>query len=729
MRFNLLAETRDKKKRESLPFCDMPHARVSHGIARGKAIFFGPIIPYADDFHLTSILSLKRVLRVIPKRLEDRQPMPGRGKCFDWDRGAAAKCGEDCSSTMTTTLAKPIEEVSNVTVRFVGDSGDGMQLVGSEFTRSSAIFGNDVSTFPDFPAEIRAPAGTPAGVSGFQVHFSSEDVHTPGDVVDTLVAFNPAALRMNIKDVREGGTVIVNDEAFGKSDLKKAGYENNPIEDGSLSQYHVHRVPISRLTREALKDTGLGAKQVDRCKNFFALGLVSWLYGRPMEPTLQWIASKFGKTPEVGQANTLVVKAGHAYGETAEMFHSSYHVAKATLTPGKYRRISGNEATSLGFIAAANLAGKELFYGSYPITPASDILHTLARYKNYRVKTFQAEDEIAAITSAIGASFAGALGLTGTSGPGLALKGEAIGLAVMTELPLVIVDVQRGGPSTGLPTKTEQADLFQALYGRNGECPVAVIAASSPADCFMAAIEAARIALEHMTPVILLTDGYIANGEEPWAIPNVKDLPKITVKHPTQMNGSSNGNGNGNGEADHFLPYKRNEDLVRPWALPGTPGLEHRIGGLEKADITGNINYDPANHEHMVRTREQKVANIARHLPEQKVLGPETGDLLVMGWGGTAGAIRSAVEIVQKKGYKVACTHLRYLNPMPSNIVDLMKRYKKVLIPELNTGQLRFVIRGKYLVDAIGLNKIQGKPFLVSEIETKIREIVDGMNR
>ncbi len=613
---------------------------------------------------------------------------------------------------------KPIEERSDVTVRFAGDSGDGMQLTGTQFTRTSAIFGNDICTFPDFPAEIRAPAGSLAGVSGFQVHFGSLEIHTPGDEVDTLVAFNPAALKMNVDDVREGGMIIVNDESFGATDLRKAGYSANPLDDGSLSTYKVHRVPISKLTREALKDTGLGTKQVDRCKNFFALGLISWLYGRPLEPSIKWIDHKFGKSPDVAEANRSVLKAGHAYGETCELFHSTYQVPKASLPPGKYRRISGNEAISLGFIAAAHQAGKDLFYGSYPITPASDILHNLSRYKNYRVKTFQAEDEIAAITSALGAAFAGDLAVTGTSGPGLALKGEAIGLGVMTELPVIIVDVQRGGPSTGLPTKTEQADLFQAMFGRNGECPVAVLAAASPADCFNMAIEASRIAIKFMTPVILLTDGYIANGEEPWAIPKPSDLPRIQTVHPK----SPDGNGNGNG--DGFLPYKRDPMLARPWALPGTPGLEHRIGGLEKEDVTGNVNYEPENHQHMVQTRARKVANIAKEIPEQAVFGPERGDLLVMGWGGTAGAIRSAVERVQAQGRPVAYTHLRYLNPFPRNLGEILKRYKKVLIPELNTGQLRFVIRGTYLVDAIGLNKIKGKPFLISELEAKIGEIL-----
>ncbi len=609
--------------------------------------------------------------------------------------------------------SKPIEALDEVTVRFAGDSGDGMQLAGTQFTRATVIFGNDVSTFPDYPAEIRAPAGSLAGVSGFQVNFSSRDIHTPGDMVDTLVAFNPAALRTNVKDVKNGGIVIVNEDAFGKTDLKKAGYENNPLEDGTLSKYRLFKVPISKLNSTALASSGLGAKEIDRCKNFFALGLISWLYHRPLEPTVEWIERSMAKKPEMIEANKAVLKAGYYFGETCELFQVSYKVSKAKLAPGKYRRISGNEATALGLIAAANLASKELFYASYPITPASDVLHTLAKYKNYRVKTFQAEDEIAAMTAAIGASFAGDISVTGTSGPGLALKGEGVGLAVMTELPVVIVDVQRGGPSTGLPTKTEQADLFQAVLGRNGECPVCVLAACGPADCFDMAIEAVRIATRFMTPVILLTDGYIANGEEPWLLPSVKNLPKIVVHHPEA-----------NGDAGAFKPYKRDDKLARPWAIPGTKGLEHRIGGLEKQDVSGNVSYDPDNHEHMIHTRAKKIAGIAHDIPDQTVFGPAEGDLLVVGWGGTAGAIRSAVERVQQKGHKVAGTHLRYMNPFPKNLGDLMKRYKKVLVCELNMGQLRYVLRATYLVDALGLNKVQGKPFRIAEIESKILDVL-----
>ncbi len=627
------------------------------------------------------------------------------------------------------TMPQGVQERTTVTIRFAGDSGDGMQLTGTQFTRTSAIFGNDISTFPDFPAEIRAPAGTLAGVSGFQVHFGSEELHTPGDEVDTLVAFNPAALKTNVDDVRDGGMVIVNEDSFGATDLKKAHYDSNPLEDGSLDKFRLIKVPATKLTQEALKDSPLGNRDKDRCKNFFALGLISWLYGRPLHAVEEWIDQKFGKNPDVASANRTVLHAGHAYGETCEFFEHTYHVSKAKLPPGRYRRISGNEATAIGFIVAGRLAGKDVFYGSYPITPASDVLHVLSRYKHFDVKTFQAEDEIAAVCSSIGASFAGDLGITGTSGPGLALKGEALGLAVMTELPLVVLNVQRGGPSTGLPTKTEQADLFQAMYGRNGECPMVVIAANSPADCFDTAVEACRIAMQHMVPVNLLTDGYIANGQEPWAIPDPDKMAPIVVKHPGPVKTSSgNGNGNGNGDVEPplFKPYLRDDRLVRPWALPGTEGLQHRIGGLEKADVTGNVNYEPENHEHMIATRQKKVDLIANHIPEQTVMGPEEGDLLVVGWGGTAGALRTAVERVQKQGKSVAHCHIRYLMPFPRNLGDVLKRYKKVLVAELNCGQLRFILRGKFLIDAYGINKVQGKPFLVSELENKINELLSN---
>jgi 2-oxoglutarate ferredoxin oxidoreductase subunit alpha len=613
---------------------------------------------------------------------------------------------------------KPIrEELEAVTIRFAGDSGDGMQLAGTRFTDASAVLGNDISTLPDYPAEIRAPAGTLPGVSGFQVHFASYDIHTPGDILDALVVMNPAALKTNIKDLRPGGILIVNTDAFTPSDLSKAGYQNNPLEDGSLSAYRVIRVPMNRLNREALAEVKLSPREADRCKNFFALGLVYWLYERPLEPTLRWIREKFKKNPAVLEANSRTLKAGYHYGEITEALPVHYRVPKARLKPGRYRKITGNEALALGLVAATQLANLPLVYASYPITPASDILHALAEMKRFGVCTIQAEDEIAAIGVAIGASFGGALGVTATSGPGICLKSEAIGLAVMTELPVVIIDVQRGGPSTGLPTKTEQADLLQAMFGRNGECPVAIVAPASPADCFHMVFEAVRLAVSYMCPVFLLSDGYLANGAEPWLIPNLAELPRIQVQHPTTPNS------NGNGEA-RFLPYKRDERLVRPWAIPGTPGLEHRIGGLEKEDVTGNVSYDPLNHEHMVRVRAQKIANIAQDIPELEVFGPPEGDLLVVGWGGTHGAIRTAVERAQRKGYAVAHAHLRYLNPMPRNTGEVLRRYRRVLVPELNAGQLRLLLRGYYLVDALGLNKVQGKPFLVSEIENKIYELL-----
>jgi 2-oxoglutarate ferredoxin oxidoreductase subunit alpha len=609
------------------------------------------------------------------------------------------------------------QQLESATIRFAGDSGDGMQLAGTQFTNASAILGNDISTLPDFPAEIRAPAGTLAGVSGFQVHFSSQAIHTPGDHLNALVAMNPAALKTNLKDLESGGILIVNSDAFNNSDLHKAGYKVNPLEDGSLKDYRVFRVPINTLNREAVSEVKLSPREADRCKNFFALGLVYWLYERPLEPTLRYIRDKFSKNPAVQEANTRTLKAGYNYGETTEALPVHYIVPPAAIKPGRYRKITGNEALAIGLVSAATLMNKSLVYASYPITPASDILHNLSEMKRFAVRTVQAEDEIAAMGMAIGASFGGALGVTATSGPGICLKSEAIGLAVMTEMPAIIIDVQRGGPSTGLPTKTEQADLLQAMFGRNGECPLAIVAPCSPADCFQMAFEAVRLAVGFMTPVILLSDGYLANGAEPWLIPSEAELPKMTVKHPTQPNS------NGNGEA-HFLPYKRDERLVRQWAIPGTPGLEHRIGGLEKEDVTGNVNYDPINHEHMVRTRAKKIANIANEIPLLEVNGPEQGDLLVIGWGGTYGAIVSAVQRAQRKGFKVAQAHLRYLNPMPRNTGEVLKRYKKVLVPELNAGQLRMLLRSEFLVDAIGLNKIQGRPFLVSEIEERISQLL-----
>src|SRR4051812_18061033 len=598
--------------------------------------------------------------------------------------------------------SKQVKPLSSVTIRFAGDSGDGMQLAGTQFTDTSALVGNDISTLPDFPAEIRAPAGTLAGVSGFQIHFSSTDIYTPGDDVDALVAMNPAALRTNLRAVRSGGIVVVNEDAFAEQDLKKAGYDRSPLDDGTLSGSRLIRVPINKMTAAAAKDSGLGAKDIDRCKNMFALGLVYWLYGRPLEPTLNYIASKFSKKPPVMMANSAVLKAGYHFGETSELFEEQFQVPKARLAPGTYRKVTGNEATAIGMIAASQLAGKQLIYCSYPITPASDILHSLSAQKNFNVVTFQAEDEIAAVGAAIGASFGGALGVTGTSGPGIALKAEAIGLAVMTELPLVIVDVQRGGPSTGLPTKTEQSDLLQVMYGRNGECPVPVIAACSPADCFNAIIEAFTIATKYMTPVIMLSDGYIANGAEPWMVPQFDKLEKLRITHPTEKND------------DHgFMPYKRDENGARPWAIPGTVGLEHRIGGLEKQDVTGNVNYEPGNHEHMVRLRAAKVAGIKPVGQDMLWTGPESGDMLIVGWGSTFGAIKAATLELQKEGLSVAACHVRYLNPLSTRLGEVMRRFKHVLVPEMNLGQLRMLLRDKFLIDAKGLNKVRGQPFTI----------------
>jgi 2-oxoglutarate ferredoxin oxidoreductase subunit alpha len=604
---------------------------------------------------------------------------------------------------------RQLEELETVTIRFAGDSGDGMQLTGTQFTATSAIIGNDISTLPDFPAEIRAPAGSLPGVSGYQLNFSSRDIRTPGDEPNVLVAMNPAALKTNIKDLEPGGILILNTDAFVEGNLKKAGYTSNPIDDGSLSGYRVFKIPITTLTLRALEETKIPHKQQERCKNFFALGLMYWLYDRPMEPTIKWIEEKFTKLPDVGLANKLALKAGYNYADTVEIFTTHYHVGKAKIKPGKYRNITGNEATALGFITASQLAGRPLFYGSYPITPASDILHELARHKNFGVKTFQAEDEIAAIGGAIGAAFTGHLGLTGTSGPGVALKSEFIGLAVMTELPIVIVDVQRGGPSTGLPTKTEQADLLQAMFGRNSECPIGIVAPSTPADCFHMAIEAFRLAIKYMTPVMYLSDGYLGNGSEPWEIPSIDDLPKIEVKFRSDPEG--------------FYPYLRDEKtLARPWAIPGTPGLEHRIGGIEKQHITGNVNYDPENHDFMVRLRAEKVARMAQDIPPLEVFGEPEGKVLVLGWGSTYGSITTAVEQLQVKGASVSSAHLRYLNPFPKNLGEVMSRFETVLIPELNLGQLALLVRAKFLVDAISYSKVKGKPFKVSELVGKIKE-------
>ncbi len=610
------------------------------------------------------------------------------------------------------------QELESVTIRFAGDSGDGMQLAGTQFTNASAVLGNDISTLPDYPAEIRAPAGTLPGVSGFQVHFSSQDIHTPGDTLNALVAMNPAALKTNLKDLEKSGILIVNTDAFAKNDLKKANYDVNPLEDGSLSEYRLFKIPITKLNREAVADIQLSQREADRCKNFFALGLVSWLYERPLEPTIRWIEQKFKKNPAYVEANVRSLKAGYNFGETTEALPVNYRVPKAKIAPGKYRKITGNEALAMGLVAASKKAEAQLLYATYPITPASDILHHLAAMKNYGVRTVQAEDEIAAVGVAIGGSFAGAIGVTGTSGPGVCLKSEAIGLAVMTELPLVIIDVQRGGPSTGLPTKTEQSDLLQAMYGRNGESPCAILAPQSPADCFDMAFEAVRIAAQFMTPVFLLSDGYLANGAEPWRIPDINTFPKLQIKFATSPNGD------GNGTAHEFFPYKRDERLVRPWAIPGTPGLEHRIGGLEKADVTGNVSYDPANHQRMTDIRAQKIKNIADSIPELEVNGPEKGDLLVLGWGGTYGSILTAVQRCQRAGKSVASAHLRYLNPMPKNTEQVLRNYKQILVPELNMGQLLLLLRGYFNVPAVGLNKVQGRPFLVSEITDKIDEIL-----
>jgi len=601
---------------------------------------------------------------------------------------------------------KPTVQLPSVTIRFAGDSGDGMQLTGTQFSDTSALAGNDISTFPDYPSEIRAPAGTLAGVSGYQIRFSSSDIFHPGDEVDTLVAMNPAALKANLKSVKLGGIVIVNEDAFTPNDLKKAGYGHNPIEGDAMPGYRLVKVPIDTLNGGALKGCGLPVKQIDRCKNFFTLGLLCWLYDRPLEPTLKYIETKFGKkAPLVAKANRDVLKAGYDFGENAELFPVQYFVGKAHFPPGRYRKLTGNEGVALGLVTAAKLAGKDLFYGSYPITPASDILHHLAELKHAGVVTFQAEDEIAAIGSAIGASFGGAIAATGTSGPGLALKTEAIGLAVMTELPLVIVNVQRGGPSTGLPTKTEQADLFQAVLGRNGECPVPVIAATSPSDCFNAAIEACTVAVRYMTPVILLSDGYIANSAEPWLIPDAKSLPKIEITHPTKPN-----------DPRGYQPYKRDENGARPWAIPGTPGLEHRIGGLEKQDLTGAVSHDAVNHEKMVGLRAAKVAGIRPAGEAFLWTGREEGDVLMVGWGGTHGPIKAAAIELQQQGAAVSACQVRYLNPLPERLGELLGRFKTVLVPELNLGQLALLLRARYGIKTVSLSKVRGQPFTVSEI-------------
>ena len=606
-----------------------------------------------------------------------------------------------------------VVQLDSATIRFAGDSGDGMQLAGTQFTQTSALQGNDIATFPDFPAEIRAPRGTLHGVSGFQVHFSATEIFTPGDELDALVAMNPAALKTNLMDLEPGGILIVDEDSFDKKGLELAHYKSNPLSDGSLSKYQLFKVPLTTLTRRSIEGSGLGRKDGDKCRNFFAMGLVFWLYGRSLEPTERYIQTKFAGKPAVIDANMSALHAGYNYGDITEAFVSSYRVDKAKLAPGKYRNVMGNDALAWGLVTAAALSGKELFLGSYPITPASDILHELSKLKEFGVRTFQAEDEIAAITSCIGAAFGGAMAITTSSGPGIALKGEALGLGCMLELPMLVINIQRGGPSTGLPTKTEQSDLGQAIFGRNGEAPLPVIAPRSPPDCFEVAIEAWRIAVRYMVPVMLLSDGYIANGSEPWSIVDFASLPKIPVVHPT---------GELNGEP--FLPYARDERLARPWAIPGTPNLMHRIGGLEKENLTGNVSYDPANHQEMVLLRQKKIDNIALDFPPQEVVGPDRGDVLVVSWGGTYGACYTAIRQAQADGMKVAHTHLRYLNPLPRDLGDILKRYRKVLIPELNMGQLSTILRARYLVDAIGFNKVQGRPFAVTELYKKIKEVV-----
>ncbi|MFP6868670.1 MAG: 2-oxoacid:acceptor oxidoreductase subunit alpha [Nitrospinota bacterium] len=607
---------------------------------------------------------------------------------------------------------KEIIEVDTVAIRFAGDSGDGMQLMGDRFSSASAIAGNDLRTFPDYPAEIRAPVGTLAGVSAFQINFSNKDIHTPGDALDVLVAMNPAAMKANIEDLKRGGTLIANTDNFTEKNFKKAEMDSNPLKDEELrSKYNVIEVNITELTRNALADLELKSNLADRCKNFFALGLAFWMYSREMENTITWIKQKFGSRTEIVDANTRALKMGYYFGENAEIMVNQYRVNEATYPEGKYRNITGNVAVAYGFIAAAKKLGLTLFWGAYPITPASDVLHELSKHKNMGVLTFQAEDEIAAASATLGAAYAGALGVTCSSGPGIALKSEAVGLAVMTELPMVILNVQRAGPSTGLPTKTEQADLLMAMYGRNSESPVPIVAASTPSDCYLAAIEASRIAVKYMTPVMLLTDGYLANGSEPWLFPSFSDLPDMTAKHHE--------------DPENFAPYRRDpETLARPWAIPGTTGLQHRIGGIEKQDGTGNVNYEPANHEYMVLTRAEKVARIAHDIPPAEVLGEKSGKVLVLGWGGTFGAIAAAVEALQARGASVSQVHLRHLNPFPANLRDVLESFEKVLVPELNLGQLIKMIRSEYVIEVVGYSKVQGKPFKISEIITKIEELL-----
>ncbi|MCC7365250.1 MAG: 2-oxoacid:acceptor oxidoreductase subunit alpha [Dehalococcoidia bacterium] len=607
---------------------------------------------------------------------------------------------------------RPVEELDRVTIRFAGDSGDGMQLTGTQFTKTTAVFGNDLATLPDYPAEIRAPTGSLPGVSGFQISFASTDIRTPGDQPDVLVAMNPAALRTNINDLRQGGLLIVDEDEFNAANLKKAGYPLNPLEDGGLARYQVVRVQITRQNELALEGLPLNTAQKFKSRNFYALGLVLWLYGRSMDTTIKWANDRFKRMPDQLEANVRALKAGYNFGETSELFHSRYEVAPAEVAPGTYRHISGNEATALGFLAASELAGLPLFYASYPITPASDVLHELSKLRNFGVKTFQAEDEIAAIGAAIGAAYGGQMSLTGTSGPGLALKSEALNLAVMTELPLVVIDVQRAGPSTGMPTKTEQSDLLQAMFGRNGDSPVIIVAPATPSECFTMAIEAFRLALKYMVPVIYLSDGYLGNGSEPWRIPDIGELPRISWSYAGPVEGE-------------FNPYQRDPvTLARPWAVPGQKGLTHRIGGIEKSGQTGDISYDPRNHHTMTLARMERVARSVADIPALEVQGPSEGDLLVLGWGGTYGAIASAAEKARKAGKSVASAHLRYLNPFPGNLEQVLRSYKRVLIPELNTGQLSLLIRGKFVIDAVPFNKISGQPFKIAEVEGKIDEVL-----
>jgi len=606
------------------------------------------------------------------------------------------------------------KEVDLITIRFAGDSGDGMQLTGNQFTTNSALFGNDIATLPDFPAEIRAPQGTLAGVSSFQLQFSSHDIHTPGDKLDVLVAMNPAALKVNLSDLKTNGMIIANTANYNKKNFTLSGYETNPLEDGSLDEYKLIKVDMNDLVNKALEDIDLPSKMKSRSTNMFALGLLYWLYERDVDSTIKFLETKFKSKPEIVKANIKALKTGLNYGETIEAIRTTFKVSKASLKKGTYRNIMGNECLTLGLIAAANKSNLDLFFGGYPITPASDILHILSKYKNYGIKTFQAEDEIAGICSALGAAFAGDLAVTASSGPGIALKGEAIGLGIITELPIVIINIQRGGPSTGLPTKTEQSDLNQAMYGRNGECPAVVIAAQSPSDCFQTAYEACKISLEFMVPVILLSDGYIANGSEPWRLPNLEKLPKIKTKIIKETSD------------EKFTPYKRDEKtLARDWALPGTPGLEHRIGGLEKAVNTGDVSYDADNHDYMVKLRQEKIDVIADFIPEIKIYGEPKGELLVLSWGGTYGACRAAVEKANKNKISVSHINLKYINPFPKNLAEILLKFNKVLIPEINLGQLSTIIRSKYLIDTLNFNRVSGKPFTTNDIYKKIEQIIE----